>query len=90
MSFDESLEEIHIKNSTLTACIRKIKVESSLNVDDEADILNQIESIHSILAQEWFQNELNENIFHFEDLVSFEFLISLVENLHQQHLSPSH
>jgi hypothetical protein len=81
MSFDECLEEIHIKNSTLTACIRQVKVESSLNVDEEASILNQIESIHFILAQEWFQNELNENIFHFENLISFEFFISLIENI---------
>ena len=84
MNFDESLEEIHIKNSLLTASIRKIKINPNLNEEveeEEATFLNLIESIYLTLAQEWFQNELNENIFHFEDFTSFEFLISLMENI---------
>lgn len=85
MNFDESLEEIHIKNSILTASIRKIKINPNLNEEkveeEEATFLNQIESIYLNLAQEWFQNELNENIFHIEDFTSFEFLVSLMENI---------
>ena len=79
MKFDESLKEIQIQSSILTASIRKLKIEPNLH--DKKTILEQIDFIQLILVQDWFQNEINENVYHFENFDKFEFFISFFENI---------
>ena len=79
MNFDESLEKVRFQNASLSSVIKNIK--NQLFSYDEEAILDQIESIHLILIQEDFQNELNENIFHIENFKNFMFLASYMDNV---------